>query len=194
MGEDVATLRQGLLKVVGETKDGTCPFLASAPEELCSGCGPLDASGVELINLGLVRPESALAKGTLWALEDLRMNNAGYRRNDDGTGSSNPYPWYDDQEWIVIDLRMAMAMARVGAATHNQSLSDNANVLLGKVTGIALANDGLLPELLSDGHFSSEDDADHWNPGSDLGGESQGAMPMVGFGAGAYLLALYAMR
>ncbi len=198
---DAATrLRSGLLRLKAEggpvtvSASGTCPVLASAPEEICTYCGPLDASGVELINQGLVRPESALARGTLEALMALRAPSGGFKRNDDGTGSTNPYPWYDDQEWLFIDLRMAMAMKTVAEATEDPILAASAEALLAHVTAVGTANHGLIPELLSDGVYSSDDDADRWTPGVDAGAEAQGAHPMVGFGAGAYVLALEAMR
>lgn len=189
-------LRGGLLSgvAVTENSDGTCPILASAPEEICTNCGPLDASGVELINLGLVRPESALARGSLDAWMALRAPSGGFRRNDDGTGSSNPYPWYDDQEWIFIDLRMAMALHSLATATEDAALQQSAEALLEHVTLLGTANYGLLPELVSDGTYTPEDDADHLGIGQDPGQQAQGAMPMVGFGAGAYILALQAMR
>ncbi len=193
-------LRSGLLRQKAEggpvtvSDDGLCPILASAPEEICSFCGPLDASGVEIINQGLIRPESALAEGTLFALMSLRAPSGGFKRNDDGSGSTNPYPWYDDQEWLFIDLRMAMAMQKVAKATEDATLASSAEALLAHVTAIGTVNHGLIPELLSDGVYTPDDDADRWSPGVDGGLEAQGAHPMVGFGAGAYVLALEAMR
>jgi GH15 family glucan-1,4-alpha-glucosidase len=147
----------------------------------------------EIIAQGVVRPQSALARGTLAALQDhlaMTGGSPGFKRNDDGTGSSNPYPWYDDQEWVVIDLRMAVAMHRVGAATGDTVLQDDAEALVDWVTALAEANHGLIPELLSDGVWQADDDADHWNVGHDGGSEFQGAVPMCGFGPGAYVLAL----
>jgi GH15 family glucan-1,4-alpha-glucosidase len=149
---------------------------------------------VEIINQGLIRPESALSLGSLSAWMALQAPSGGFRRNDDGTGSSNPFPWYDDQEWVFIDLRMALAMKKVGDATGNATLQHNAEVLLTHVTELGTANYGLLPELVSDGTWTPEDDADHFGIGLDGGQESQGANPMAGFGAGAYILALQGMR
>lgn len=193
-------LRDGLLKNNGgpifeRTFDGqACPVLASAPEEICTYCGPYDASVIDAINLDVVRPESSVAKGTMRAvLEQLRMTNGspGFRRADDGTGTSNPYPWYDDQEWVVIDLRMATAMARMGKATGNATLTQNARTLLNWITSQAKANHNLIGELLSDGVYTKEDDSDGFNIGSDGGSELQGSVPMCGFGPGAYLLAVH---
>lgn len=197
-------LRRGLLRAAADggpvltrqVGDRACPFVASAPEETCEGCGPYDASVIEIVNHGIIRPESALAVGTAEAMRDaLGMPHwPGFKRNDDGTGSSNPYPWYDDQEWVVIDLRMAEAYARIGRATQNAVLQQDADVLFAWVTAQARANHDLIPELLSDGVWTSEDDDDRVRPGADLGAEFQGAVPMAGFGPGAYVLAADALR
>jgi len=198
-------IRRGLLRTADDggpvalwrVGDEDCPLLASAPEEICAGCGPYDGSVIEIVNHGIVRPESALARGTLAGLQGaLQMGNGspGFLRNDDGTGTTNPSPWYDDQEWVVIDLRMAAAYAKVGAATNDPVLTANAETLLGWVTAQATANHGLIAELLSDGRWTSEDDVDRVRPGIDLGMEYQGAAPMCGFGPGAYILALEALR
>jgi hypothetical protein len=173
------------------TMDGLCQALASSPEEICPYCGPWDASVVSAINWGVVAPDSELAIGTLAALERLRAPSGGYKRSDDGSGSSNPYPWYDDQEWIFIDLLLAEAMQKVGEAQGNPMLQENSRSLLDHVTAVGTVNAGILPELLSDGIYSSEDDADGFNLGQDGGQEAQGAWPMIGFGAGAYILALH---
>jgi GH15 family glucan-1,4-alpha-glucosidase len=190
-------LRSGLLRLSSD--DGPvvmadeCPFLASAPEETCIGCGPLDVSVIDAIDQGVLHADSSLALGTLHAMDRLRMpGSPGYLRNDDGTGSTNPYPWYDDQEWVFADLRVAVADAYVGRATGDPVLTANGQALADWITAQAMANHGLIPELLSDGRYTAEDDADHVRPGMDLGAEYQGAVPMAGFGAGAYILALQA--
>ncbi len=196
-------IRGGLLNITDgpvfeETFDGeACPVLGSAPEEVCGYCGPYDASVIELVNLGVFRPDSSMAKGTLRGLMDnLAMANGspGFLRNDDGTGSSNPHPWYDDQEWVVIDLRMAAAMAEMGTALNDPVLTANAETLVDWITAQARANADLIGELLSDGIYSLEDEADHTNPGTDAGYEAQGSVPMCGFGPGAYILALEAVH
>lgn len=200
-GTAAATLRRGLLGLAAdggpvllyETDVGTCPMVASAPEETCGHCGPYDGSVIEIIDQGVVRPESALARGTLGALQGnlaMASGSPGFLRNDDGTGTTNPYPWYDDQEWVVIDLRMAVALDRVGEATGDPVLESNAEEIVDWITDQARVNYDLIGELLSDGLYTVEDEADHHNPGADGGGEIQGAVPMCGFGPGAYLLAL----
>ncbi len=177
-----------------ESFDGeACPVLASAVEEVCGFCGPYDASVIEAVNLEVFRPDSSMAKGTMRALsEHLAMGNGspGFLRNDDGTGSTNPHPWYDDQEWVVIDLRMASAMARMGEELGDPTLTANAETVVDWITLLARENADLIGELLSDGVYSAEDDADHTNLGADSGFEYQGSVPMCGFGPGAYILAL----
>lgn len=195
-------LRRGLITVAEEGgpvvfPTDECPLVASAPEETCEGCGPYDGSVIEIVNLDVIRPESALAKGTLLGLQEaLLMENGspGLLRNDDGTGTTNPYPWYDDQEWVVIDLRVAAAWAKVADATGDDVARQNAETLVGWITAQARANHDLIPELLSDGITTSQDDDDYVRPGTDLGSEFQGAVPMCGFGPGAYILALEALR
>ena len=196
-------IRGGLLNMNGgpvfeETFDGeACPVLASATEEVCEYCGPYDASVIEAVNLGVYRPESSMAKGTLRALQQhLAMTNGspGFLRNDDGSGTTNPYPWYDDQEWVVIDLRLAAAMAEMGNALGDPTLTSNAETLVDWITVQARANADLIGELLSDGVYQTDDDHDHSNLGADDGYEIQGSAPMCGFGPGAYMLALEALH
>lgn len=176
---------------------GECPILASAPEETCDGCGPYDASVIDAVAQGVIRADSSLAIGTLGVLQrELAMSSGspGFKRNDDGTGSVNAYPWYDDQEWVMVDLRMATAFAKVGRATGEPIYTANAAVLVQWITDQAVANHGLIPELLSDGRYTGEDDADHFRIGADSGAKYQGAVPMGGFGPGAYVLALEAIH
>lgn len=168
-----------------------CPIFASAPEEICEYCGPYDISTVDAIVFGVIDPGSALARGTLGALDRaLGMpNSAGLLRSDDGTGTTNPYPWYDDQEWVFADLTMARGL--LAAQDHLDGARPRALQLLSRVTRVGEVNGGLIPELLSDGVYTSEDDVDNVRLGSDPGSEAQGATPMVGFGAGLYILALH---
>lgn len=117
----------------------------------------VDGAVVEAINFGLVSKEISL--NTLKAFEDnLKIKGReGYKRNLDGG-------WYDNQEWVVIDLRVAYAYKKVG------NLSKANNILL-NVEKKSLNGFFMIPELLD------EKDASF-----------KGAVPMLGFGAGAYIL------
>jgi MYXO-CTERM domain-containing protein len=119
----------------------------------------VDAAAIEAFNQGVIDPSGAIAGATLDAMKAnlfLPTGN-GYKRNQNGGA-------YDEQEWVVVDLRTSLALARAGR-------SDEANALWGWVRDQALANHGLLPELY-----------DHVT--ADYAGET----PMVGFGAGAFVV------
>lgn len=134
--------------------------LAGNLDEIPAGKS-VDASAIEAITLGLVPPQGSVAKATL-ALFDTALamsTGPGYKRNDD-------LDWYDRQEWIYIDLRVAVALRLRGEHAK-------ADALLDWVSGQSLLNHGLIAELYE------ETTADY-----------DGAVPMAGYGAGAWLLAL----
>jgi GH15 family glucan-1,4-alpha-glucosidase len=100
------------------------------------------------------------------SLRPWPLRSPGFLRSDDGRS----YPvnnWYDLQEWVVIDLRVAAALVRMNRAA-------DARVLLDWVDAQAAANMNLISELY---------DA--------VSSDYQGAVPMVGFGAGAWILGTY---
>lgn len=120
-----------------------------------------DASVVEAINFNLVPAKSKIAKNTINAIKkNLKIKNRfGFFRVNNGD-------WYDRQEWIFIDLRVAVALHKVG-------FKKEANKILNWVTSQSNLNFNLIAELYDE--FSSD---------------YQGQYPMVGFGAGAYILTL----
>lgn len=139
--------------------------LASCREDLQQGHHYLDAAVVEAFNKNALDPQNERAKlvATLGALQALQAPlTAGFIRNDEGGE-------YDSQEWLVVDLWMAKALRSVGAQNATQQADD----LLHHVTTVGLDNLGHIPELLSQEQ-----------------GAASGAIPMMGFGAGAYLSAL----
>lgn len=158
-------LRQGVLThFVTIHPETGLPVLAGNMEELLAGKPYMDLAVVEAINTGLAPPGSDLARGTIAAFDNaLSMEgefSPGYFRNDDGAH-------YDRQEWVVIDLRLASALAKMGEYK-------DAKTLLRWVTNQAEHNFNLVSEL-----YSEED------------GGYAGAIPMCGFGPGAYILALH---
>lgn len=74
--------------------------------------------------------------------------------------------WYECQEWIFLDMRIATAHVRYGEPAKAKHLLD-------WVTAQARFNYHLIPEMYGYEQATYE-----------------GAIPMVGFGAGAYLIAL----
>ncbi len=101
--------------------------------------------------------------------------------------SSDPY---ENQEWVFINLRIAMAHLLF----KNKA---EAFRLLNFVTEQAAANNNLIPEMYSnklqmDKVTKNFYDANVWcNCIRDKGDQYIGTIPMVGYGAGAYVLSLF---
>jgi GH15 family glucan-1,4-alpha-glucosidase len=136
-------------------------FIAQSLEEIAGG-SYVDAAVVEALNFELFTSDDPVYDGVLARLrEDLwiEATGRGYRRNDDGD-------WYDEQEWVVMDLRIAQASRMGGDAAHFNALVD-------WVTNQSAENLGLIAELYDSGAADYE-----------------GAVPMMGFGGGAFLLAM----
>ena len=148
--------------------------LASNAEELAAGEGYYDAAVAEAIALGLFAPDAGIAAGTLDALDaKLRVTaGPGWARNDDLTdhgGGNDLSPWgsdYDSAEWVFTDMRGAISMRLAGRVAR-------ADALLAWTTSQSVQNAGLITET--------------YDPAS---GAWKFNAPMVGFGAGAYVLAL----
>ena len=107
----------------------------------------------------------SIATATLSLFNHLRVDSGGFKRNNDGLSS------YDNNEWILVDLRIANALRRAGDTT-------DADGYLGQVVDKAAVNFFLLPELYND---TAADGAI---------GKYFGSIPMVGYGAGAYLMTI----
>lgn len=126
----------------------------------------LDGAVVEAFTWNIVTDyQGRTAKATLDLLNRLRVESGGFKRNDDGLSS------YDNNEWILIDLRMADALWRAG---REQEARGVVQLVIDK----ASANNYLLPELYNavraDGTI----------------GRYAGNIPMIGYGGGAYVLTM----
>ncbi|MBX5482565.1 MAG: glycosyl hydrolase [Myxococcaceae bacterium] len=148
--------------------------LGSNLEELRVGAGYDDAAVLEAIAFGLFDPHGRIAQATLDRI-DLKLRTPagkGWARNDDAVdhpGATDWSPWgsdYDRAEWVVTDLRGAIAMERAGRPTRAKELRD-------WVLTQSNANFGALSET--------------YDP--DTGAYKFNA-PMIGFGAGAWVLAM----
>jgi len=136
--------------------------LAGSLEKLAAGSQYRDGATVEAVTWSLVAADSTIATSTLSAFSSLQTRLGGYKRIE---GSINPY---DTNEWILIDLRVADALRKMGQPSQ-------ADKLLAWVSDQAAVNYNLLPELY-----------DVYTPN----GSYTGSIPMVGYGAGAYLMTL----
>jgi GH15 family glucan-1,4-alpha-glucosidase len=135
--------------------------IGQSVEALAAGTGWLDASELEAINWGLVDATRHTARATLRSITRGLVPPSGRGYMRDDIGA-----WYDSQEWVFVDLRAARALELTGDAVSSAgAFSWNVDQ--------ALENFGELSEL---------HDA--------VTADYVGASPMVGFGAGAYLIAL----
>jgi len=135
--------------------------LASSLEELQSGSGYHDAATVEAFNWLLFDPTGTVAYATFdMYLDSLRV------AHDLGFFRNDDGGWYDSQEWVFVDLRGSIAARLAGDANASDEL-------IAWITAQALNNQGMIAEL-------------HHPSNADYEGEA----PMVGFGAGGYIIAL----
>ncbi len=137
-------------------------FLVQSVEEFQSGSGYLDAAVADAFNWLLFDPEGSEAVATVAEFNvGLKAAHGRGYFRNDDGGE------YDSKEWVFVDMRIASALRRGGA-------HDRADALVDWITAQAMANMGLIAEL----HHPSTAAYD-------------GAIPMVGFGAGAYMLNLW---
>jgi hypothetical protein len=136
--------------------------LVQSTEALATGTGWLDAAVLEAVDFGLVDPTRHTATATLASIEAGLVPQSGRGFMRSDAGDS-----YSSNEWVFIDLRAARALELHGDAASSTSLFAW-NVAQGS------DNFGEMSEL-------------HDPVTADYAGQS----PMVGFGAGAYLLRLY---
>ncbi len=120
-----------------------------------------DAASFEAFGLALVRDADIFSSHLQMYEKRLRFPGKGR-----GFARVNGGDGYDSAEWVFLDLRIASAMSAFG-------LKSKARSLIRWVTSKSARNHNLIPERY--GAATAE---------------YEGAVPMAGFGAGAYLLAL----
>ena len=135
--------------------------LAGNLTELNAGIGYLDMAAVEAYNFDVLDPRGPTFAPTLAMWDSWLRAPTGIGFRRNDDGSA-----YDTQEWLWADLRLAPALRRACASARASELEDWA-------TQQALLNGNQLPALL--------------DPDS---AEYEGPTPMLGFGAGVYMLAL----
>jgi GH15 family glucan-1,4-alpha-glucosidase len=124
---------------------------------------PEDAAVVEAFLSRVLEPSGPSARETLARLvSKLRVESGHGFRRNLGPSE------YDAREWVFVDLRLATLLRWTGAVAE-------ADALLGWVTAQSRANHDLI--------------AENYDPAT---AAYLGAVPMIGFGAGAYVLALFA--
>jgi MYXO-CTERM domain-containing protein len=140
---------------------GPSGAFGQSTEAIASGMGWLDASPIDAVNWGLIDPSLHTAQATMSAMLAGLVPPSGRGFMRDQTGA-----YYDSQEWVFIDLR-----------------SDHAFELGG--------NTSLSTSLFA---WNTDQGAENFNELSELHdattADYAGAAPMVGFGSGAYIIAL----
>jgi len=136
--------------------------LAGNLEELDQGWGYDDLAAVDAFNNGAIDAAGQVAAASFARWDEHLAVNSGHGYRRNDDGDS-----YDLQEWVMVDLRLAEARRRACDDEGGQAIED-------WITQQALQNHWTIPELM--------------DPDS---GDYNGPAPMMGFGAGMYVLALH---
>ena len=134
----------------------------------------IDGALLPIINFGIVQ-DPALVRDTVERMELLKVASGGYRRVRGTYTDPKIYEyWYEQEEFLFVDLALAELDRRLGRTAE-------ADAMLARIVTKAAADHNIIPEMyvavpceLFPGKI----------------GDPTGAMPMVGYGAGAYVLHL----
>jgi GH15 family glucan-1,4-alpha-glucosidase len=134
----------------------------------------IDGALLPIINFGIVR-DPELIRDTVDRMKLLKVRSGGYRRVRSNYTDPKIFEyWYEREEFLFVDLSLAELYRRIGRKA-------DADATLKRIVDKAAADHDIIPEMyvaLPCKLF----------PGKI--GDPTGAMPMVGYGAGAYLLHL----
>lgn len=160
-------------------------FKGNINDTLRTGKEYYDAGVYEIFANGFIRNKFLFLTHMTEYDQHLRIKGAraGYIR----LNSNDPY---ENQEWVFIDLRIALARMLFGQR-------ERAAQILHYITDQAAANFNTIPEMYSNKLQMAKVPADFhlWNTWCNCireeDGQYIGAIPMVGYGSGAYIIALY---
>jgi GH15 family glucan-1,4-alpha-glucosidase len=134
----------------------------------------IDGALISIINFGVVRDPKVI-RDTVDRMRLLKVASGGYRRvRSIYTDPAIFEYWYERQEFLFIDLSLSELQRRLGRKAQ-------ADAMLGRIVNKASADHNIIPEMyvaLPCQLF----------PGKI--GDPTGALPMVGYGAGTYVLHL----
>ena len=134
----------------------------------------IDGALLPIVNFGLVT-DPALIRDTLRRMALLKVASGGYRRvRGTYTDPAIFEYWYEQQEFLFVDFSLAELLRRQGRPAQAASI-------LSRIVAKAAAGHNIIPEMyvaVSCKLF----------PGQI--GSPTGALPMVGYGAGEYILYL----
>ena len=132
----------------------------------------IDGALIPIINFGVVRDRNVI-QDTVERMRLLKVASGGFRRvRSTYTDPAIFEYWYERQEFLFVDLSLAELYRRLGRTVE-------ADAMLGRIVDKAAADHNIIPEMyvavpcqLFPGKI----------------GDPTGAMPMVGYGAGAFIL------
>jgi GH15 family glucan-1,4-alpha-glucosidase len=145
-----------------------------------------DSGVMEVFANGLIKDKNLFLSNLHEYDNVLRIigNRPGYIR----LSSADPY---ENQEWVFINLRISLAYILLGDKSE-------AEKLLNFVTEQAAVNNNLIPEMYSN-KLQMDKVTDDFKTNNiwcncirDKDNQYIGTVPMIGYGTGAYILALYA--
>ena len=132
----------------------------------------IDGALIPIINFGIVQDPSVI-RDVVDRMRLLKVRSGGYRRVRSNYTDPKIFEyWYEREEFLFVDLTLAELYRRLGRNT-------DADAMLSRIVGKAAADHNIIPEMyvaLPCKLF----------PGKI--GDPTGALPMVGYGAGAYIL------
>lgn len=134
----------------------------------------IDGALLAIVNFGVV-PDPAVVRDTVDRMELLKVASGGYRRvRGTYTDPAIFEYWYEQEEFLFVDFSLAEVYRRLGRKPE-------AAAILKRIVDKAAADHNIVPEMyvsvpcrLFPGEL----------------GDPTGALPMVGYGAGAYILHL----
>lgn len=132
----------------------------------------IDGALLPILNFGLIT-DPTLIRDTVERMELLRVASGGYRRvRSTYTDPAIFEYWYERQEFVFVDIALAETLRNLGR-------TDEAAHIIRRITDKAAADHNIIPEMyvavpcaLFPGQI----------------GDPTSARPMVGYGAGAYIL------
>jgi len=132
----------------------------------------IDGALIPIINFGVVK-DDAIIRDTVQRVELLKVVSGGYRRVRGTYTDPAIYEyWYEQEEFVFVDLNVAELYRRMGRTAE-------ADAMLARIVNKAAVDHNIIPEMyvavpckLFPGKI----------------GDPTGALPMVGYGAGAFVL------
>jgi hypothetical protein len=132
----------------------------------------IDGALLAVINFGIVT-DPAVVRDTVQRMELLKVDSGGYRRvRSTYTDPAIFEYWYERQEFLFVDFSLAEVYRRLGRNAE-------AAAIIKRIVDKAAADHNIIPEMyvaVPCRLFPGEV------------GDPTGAMPMVGYGAGVYIM------